>query len=122
LVFIQSKVPAGLTRRLHTPPPVEEIARRLAPYCREHDITQLELFGSVARGEARRGSDVDLIATLKEHPGLRIVEIEQGMADLLGVRVNLLTREAADEMSNPFRKESIARDRKVIYPLQSGAE
>jgi uncharacterized protein len=97
------------------PPSIEELARRLAPFCREHGITRLEIFGSAARGDARRGSDVDVIATFREHPGLRIVEIEQGMAKLLGVPVDLLTREAVDEMSNPFRRESIARDRRCIY-------
>ena len=58
---------------------------------------------------------MDLIATFREHPGLRIVEVEQSMSKLLGVPVDLLTREAVDEMTNPFRKESISRDRRIIY-------
>lgn len=102
-------------RRPCAPPPPEEIARRLAPFCREHRIIQLDLFGSAARGEGRRGSDVDLIATFRTHPGLRIVEIAEGMARLLGVSVDLLTREGADEMTNPYRRASIARDRRTIY-------
>ena len=111
-------VRAGLRpapRRPRTPPTVEEILRLLEPLCREFGITKLEVFGSAARGEARRGSDVDLIATFREHPGLRIVEVEQTMSKLLGVPVDLLTSEAVDEMTNPFRKESISRDRKTIY-------
>ncbi len=75
----------------------------------------MEIFGSTSRGTAHRGSDVDLIATFSEHPGLRIVEIEQDLAKLLGVPVDLVTREAIDEMTNPFRRESINRDRTLIY-------
>jgi predicted nucleotidyltransferase len=102
-------------RRPCAPPPPEEIARRLAPFCQQHGITQLDLFGSAARGDGRRGSDVDLIATFQTHPGLRIVEIEQGMGRLLGVPVDLLTREAVEDMPNPYRKGPIIRDRRTIY-------
>jgi predicted nucleotidyltransferase len=97
------------------PPPPREIARRLAPLCRQHGIERLEVFGSTARGDAQAGSDVDLIATFREHPGLQIVAIEETMAETLGVRVDLLTREAVDGMTNPYRKETIERDRCVIY-------
>jgi predicted nucleotidyltransferase len=101
--------------RPRTPPPIEAIARLLAPICQKHGITRLEIFGSAARGESRRGSDVDVIATFREHPGLGIVEIEQSMSQLLGVPVDLLTHEAVEEMANPFRRESILRDRMTIY-------
>ncbi len=84
-------------------------------YCREHGITRMEIFGSTARGDARRGSDVDLIVNFLEHPGLGIVEIEEDLAKLLGVPVDLITREAVEEMTNPFRRESINRDRRLIY-------
>jgi predicted nucleotidyltransferase len=100
------------------PPLVEEIVCRLAPLCRRHGITRLEVFGSVARGEARVGSDVDLIATFPEHPGLVIVSIEEECGRLLGVPVHLLTSEAADAMTNPYRKETIQRDRRTIYDLE----
>jgi len=92
-----------------------EITRRLAPFCRQHGITRLEIFGSVARGDATPGSDVDLIATFPEHPGLAIVTIEEECGKLLGVPVHLLTVESVDEMDNPYRKENIQRDRRTIY-------
>ncbi len=97
------------------PPPLHEVARRLEPFCRKHGITRLEVFGSVARGDACVGSDVDLIATFPEHPGLEIVTIEQECSRLLGVPAHLLAHEAVAEMTNPYRKESIERDRRTIY-------
>jgi predicted nucleotidyltransferase len=97
------------------PPPIEEVADRLAIYCRQHGIARMEIFGSTARGDARRGSDVDLIATFLEHPGMGIVKIEEDLAKLLGVPVDLITREAVEEMTNPLRRESINRDRRLIY-------
>jgi len=97
------------------PPLVPVIARRLAPCCRQHRITRLEVFGSVSRGDSVLGSDVDLIATFSEQPGLEIVAIEKEMNRLLGVPVDLLTFEMVDEMTNPFRKVTIERDRRTIY-------
>lgn len=102
-------------RGLRTPPPADEIGRRLASLCRQYGITKLEVFGSVARGEALVGSDVDLIATFHEHPGLEIVTLEEACAEALGVPVHLLAAEAVEEMTNPYRRESIERDRRAVY-------
>jgi predicted nucleotidyltransferase len=97
------------------PPHADEIGRRLEPLCRRYGITKLEIFGSVARDEALVGSDVDLIATFDEHPGLEIVTLEEACAEVVGVPVHLLTSEAVDEMTNPYRKASIERDRRTVY-------
>ena len=102
-------------RGKQAPPSVDEIARRVPPFCRKHGITRLEISGSVARGDAGAGSDVDLIATFPEHPGLAIVSIEEECGQLLGVPVHLLTSDAVAEMTNPYRKESIQRARHTLY-------
>ena len=97
------------------PPPVREIVRRLAPYCRKLGIIRLEIFGSVARGEAQVGSDVDLIATFREIPGLSFFSMAEEMSRRLGVPVDLLLAEDVAEMTNPYRNVTIERDRRVIY-------
>src|SRR5882672_2732257 len=96
--------------RLRTPPAPEAVANLLADYCRQAGITRLEAFGSIARGEARRGSDVDLLATFAGNPGLRFFTMEDEMAAILGVPVHLLTRDSVEQMSNPYRRESILAD------------
>jgi predicted nucleotidyltransferase len=102
-------------RRLRVPPTLEAIADMLTAYCREAGITRLEAFGSTARGEASRGSDVDLLATFAGNPGLRFFTMEDEMAAILGVPVHLLTRDSVEQMSNPYRRESILADAKTIY-------
>lgn len=102
-------------RRYRIPPKVEEIRRKLAPYCRRRGITQLEIFGSAARGDARRGSDVDLIATFRSNPGLGFFGMEEEMAVILGVPVHLLTRESVEAMANPYRQKSILAEARAIY-------
>jgi predicted nucleotidyltransferase len=102
-------------RRMRVPPSPETIASMLAAYCRQAGIIRLEAFGSVARGEGRRGSDVDLLATFADNPGLRFFAMEDEMSAILGVPVHLLTRESVEQMTNPYRRQSILADARVIY-------
>lgn len=102
-------------RRSRKPPAPEIIAQRLAPLCRKVGITKLEIFGSVARGEHRKGSDVDLIATFRRALGLRFFSLEDEMAELLGVPVHLLTRDSVERMTNPIRRPLILQDARIIY-------
>jgi len=102
-------------RRSRTPPTPEFIAERLADYCRQTGITRLEVFGSTSRGDAERGSDVDLIATFAENPGLGFFVMEEEMSAILGVPVHLLTRDSVDQMTNPYRRASILEDARAIY-------
>ena len=54
---------------------------RLAAICDRYGISELQIFGSRARGTARPGSDIDVLYTLR--PGRRLGwEIEQ-LADEL---------------------------------------
>ena len=103
------------------PPPPEEIARRLAPLCRAHGITRLEIFGSVARGDARPGSDVDLIATLTRPLGFRFYGLADDMEAALGVPVQLLSRDQVDDMTNPYYRASILPDVRTIYDARDPA-
>jgi predicted nucleotidyltransferase len=102
-------------RRLRLPPSPEVVAQKLAGYCREVGIIRLEAFGSTVRGDARRGSDVDLMATFARNPGLRFFTMEEEMAAILGVPVHLLTRDAVEQMSNPYRRASILAEARVIH-------
>lgn len=102
-------------RRPRTPPAPEVIAAKLGAYCKQAGILRLEAFGSLARGEARRGSDVDLLATFSCNPGLRFFAMETEMGEILGVPVHLLTRDSVEKMSNPYRRDSILADARVIY-------
>lgn len=87
---------------------VEEVNReQLAELCRRHGISRLALFGSVARGEAGPGSDIDLLVEFVpgRRVGLRFITVQAELEALLGRRVDLNTR---GFLSPHFRERIIA--------------
>ena len=72
------------------------VLRDALPELRQaYGVRTLALFGSYARGEARKSSDVDLLVEFDRPPGLfRYIEMEQHLSDLLGIKVDLAMRTA----------------------------
>jgi uncharacterized protein len=57
----------------------------------KHGVTNLRVFGSVARGEERPDSDVDLLADLPPGMGLfGLWQVEATLESILGVPVDLV--------------------------------
>lgn len=64
----------------------------------ENGAREVRVFGSVARGEERDGSDIDLLVTLD--PGrtlLDLARLEVRLEDLLGRRVDVMTERGLRE-------------------------
>ncbi|MCX6867031.1 MAG: nucleotidyltransferase domain-containing protein [Verrucomicrobia bacterium] len=49
-----------MTPTLTAPPPLDEIQSVVRAACEGGNVARVDLFGSVARGEAKPGSDVDI--------------------------------------------------------------
>jgi len=76
-----------------TPEAVITTLREHEPELRAAGVTRLSMFGSVARGEARPDSDIDLLAAFDEARNLSLLDmirIENQIADLLGRAVDLI--------------------------------
>lgn len=99
------------------PPTLDEIKSRLAPFCQRHGVARLELFGSFARGEPSRGSDIDLLVTFRPdvHLGWDFFELHKELEGILGCEVDLLTRRSVEQDPNPIRRRSILGSTRDIY-------
>ena len=81
------------------PPTLTAIKRTLRqhlPALRErYGVDPLALFGSYVRHKQRADSDLDVLVTFRETPGLlRFVDLEDTLSDLLGVPVDLVVEDA----------------------------
>jgi predicted nucleotidyltransferase len=70
-----------------------EILRAGQAELRSMGVTSLAIFGSVARDEAGPESDVDILVEVERPMGMfRFLDIKYYLEDLLGAKVDLLTR------------------------------
>lgn len=88
--------------------------KRLAPFCRQHHIRRLCLFGSVLRDDFRPDSDVDVMVEFDADcaPGLiGFAGIEMELSELVGRKVDLNT---PCFFSEPLRQRVLSES-EVVY-------
>jgi predicted nucleotidyltransferase len=92
-------------------PTIEEIRAKVGDVMRRRGVVRASLFGSVARGQARADSDIDILIefgpdkTLLDLAGLRL-----DLSEVLGRNVDVATRGSL----NPLLREQILGD---LVPL-----
>lgn len=60
-----------------------------------YDVKEIGIFGSYARGEQKRGSDVDVLVEFKEVPDLfKFIELERHLERLFRAKVDLVRKKA----------------------------
>jgi len=76
-----------------------------------HGVSNLRLFGSIARGEAGRESDIDLLVELSPAASLLdLIALKNKIEDLTGCKVDLVTEAAV----SPYIRDQILRESVAI--------
>jgi len=84
----------------------------IEPVLKASNVKFAGIFGSVARGEAKNDSDVDILIKLgKPISLLGLIRLERMISDKLGRNVDLITEDSL----SPFIKEEVLHDLKPIY-------
>lgn len=75
---------------------IKRTLRTLLPDLQErYGVASLALFGSYVRGDQRPESDLDVLVTFTDPPGLlRFIELEQELSERLGLSVDLVEKSA----------------------------
>ncbi len=74
---------------------MEELRRQKPLLARNYNVDYLGVFGSFVRREQVYGSDLDILISFHKVPGLlKFMEIENYLSDLLGVKVDLVVKDA----------------------------
>ena len=95
---------------------LNEIMSNSSDLCERFGIKRLCLFGSVARGEQREGSDIDFLAEFSEPSPETMVRRYFGFIEAAEERFQQPVQVLTPRMvKNPFLKRSIDRDLIVIY-------
>ena len=73
----------------------------------QHGARNVRVFGSLARGEARLDSDVDILITLEpERSLLDLIALQQDLEDLLNCKVDVVTEASV----SPYIRPQVLRD------------
>lgn len=87
----------------------------LNDFCERWKIKEFSVFGSVLHDGFRPDSDLDVLVSFKDDApwGLfEIIEMKEELETFLGRRVDIVEKEG---IRNPFRRDHIRRNHKVIY-------
>jgi len=90
----------------------------LIQVAKDNDVSYLAFFGSYARGEQKSDSDVDMLVSFdpnRKKGLLEFIGLEQKFSQILGVKVDLVTKQALSKYIKPY----IQDDLQVIYAKKS---
>ncbi len=83
---------------------LRRIAKIAVPILKKNDVVRAGIFGSYARGEAKKRSDIDMLVKLKGRKSLLdVVRLERRLKEVLGKNVDLLTYGSI----SPYLKDKI---------------
>jgi hypothetical protein len=74
----------------------------------EFAVKSLKIFGSYARGDNSKVSDIDILVNFNKPVGLSFIELKNYLENLLGHKVDLVTEKALrDSMRKQILSDSI---------------
>jgi len=90
---------------------IENLIKKIKEHQKELEkkfgIIEIKIFGSYVKNQQTPKSDLDIIVEFKETPGfIKFMKIEEYLSSLLGVKVDLLTREGI----SPYIRKYIEKE------------
>ncbi len=92
------------------------IKKQIVPILKRQGVTKAAFFGSTARGEAKKNSDIDLLVNLKKDKSLLdLVGLKLALEKKLGKKIDILTYNGIHRLL----KDKILNEQKIIYEKRS---
>jgi uncharacterized protein len=91
---------------------IEEVKQKTLPVFRQYGVSYAAVFGSVARGEDRPESDVDILVRFGRPTGMvSYMRLIENLETSLKRKVDLVTEQSLSRHVQPY----VARDLATIY-------
>jgi len=74
---------------------IEKLNKNLPILKEKYNVKSIGVFGSYVRGEAKAGSDLDILVTFEKPIGLlKFIELENYLSESTGIKVDLVSKKA----------------------------
>ena len=74
---------------------LKKLKPKIVRILKKHGIKKAGIFGSYARGEQKKNSELDILVEFEEAPGLfKFLELEERLKTILKVKVDLVMKSA----------------------------
>jgi len=90
----------------------------LSAFCHRWKIAEFSFFGSFVRSDFHPGSDVDVLVTFTPDSDWSLwdhVSMEQELSQIMGRKVDLVTRDAVERSPNMIRRKAILESVQPYY-------
>lgn len=92
---------------------IVHIQQKTAPLFQLYGVRKASLFGSVARGDNRRKSDIDILVEMPKKSGLfDFLALQSDLEEVLSCRIDLVEY----DLIKPRLKQYVLSDQKLLYP------
>lgn len=91
---------------------------QIESFCKQWNVREFALFGSVLRGDFNEASDVDVMISFQEDAGWSLLDhvaMRDELVELFGRNVDLVTRKGIERSKNSIRRTSILETARVFY-------
>ena len=89
-----------------------EIKKSIINYLKKYHVDRVGIFGSYARNQNVKTSDIDLLIRFKINPTLlQLVKIERELTEILGIKVDIVTEPS---LKDTLLKKNIEKDLQII--------
>jgi uncharacterized protein len=85
---------------------LQQFAPQINQLAMQYGVSNIRVFGSVARGDATDASDVDLLVTSPPNLGLRFYGLASDIGDMIGCPVDIVS----DKYINPLIAEYVLKE------------
>jgi len=91
---------------------IEQIKDKIVPILKSSDVEFAGIFGSYARGEVTKDSDIDILVRFANRKSLLdLVHLENTLSDTLNRKVEVVT----EGFISPYIKNYVLSDLKILY-------
>ena len=94
--------------------PVQVSEERLAELCRRYYVQELSVFGSMARGDDRPDSDVDILVAFQPDAPIGLIEyarLMEDLSELMGRKVDLVSK----KYLKPLIRGEVLQEARLLY-------